>query len=175
MMRKETVEQQILPVLRSFWDRQGRGEPLREALREAAREVAADVNVAHQTVVDGFTRRLRLETIDQLYALVKQWLDGDPRSLASQLKVSSDRSAHRDIDAFFESFVITGRSSGQVGSNAKSEAKLERFVFDLRQDEARMLRTLAEISGVSTEEFVVQAIRGQLAAKMRAAAQDLLR
>lgn len=174
-MRLETIDQQILPVLRLFWDRQARGEPLREALRDAAREVATDVNVAHQTVVDGFTRRLQLATIDQLYALLKLWTEGDPRSLASQLKVSSDRSAHASIDTFFESSTGTGKAKRQAGVHATSEPKLERFFFDLRQDEARMLRTIAEIDGVSTEEFVVLAIRAQLAARMKAAAQDLMR
>jgi hypothetical protein len=175
MMKLETIEQQILRVLGLFSGRCARGEPLREALRDAAREVAADVNVAHQTVVDGFTRRLQLDTIDELYDLLQQWADGDPGPLAAQLKANSDRSAHQSIDAFFESPISTGNTKRQRSADASSEAKLDTFSFDLPEDEARVLRTFAANAGVSEAEFSRQAVRIALAGRMKAVAQDLMR
>lgn len=174
MMRVETIEQQILPALRSFWDRYRRGEPLQEALRAAVRDVAVASKVRQQTVIDGLTRRLQGD-IGELYGLLKQWTDGDPGPLASQLKASSDRSAHESMDAFFGSCGGNAIPRSEVGGHFTSGVKSERFCFDLPQREARMLRAVAEMESVSEVALVGQMVRTALAAKMKTAADELMR
>ena len=174
MMRPETVERQMLEVLRSFWERYGRGQPLQEALRAGARDVALATTVRHQTIIDGLTRRLEGD-IGELYGLLKQWTQGDSGPLAAQLKAKSNRSAHESIDAFFESCTGNPARNGVRVDYSNREEKSERVCFDLSAMEARMLRAVAEINGVSEVEFVTQVVRTAVGTRMKAAADELMR
>jgi hypothetical protein len=174
-MRRRTVEQQMLPVLSRFRERYGQGEPLEQAFREAAREVANEVNVTHQTIDDGFTRRSDGVVIGEVYARLREWTNGNSELLASQLKASSERSAHASIDAFFRKTATSGESSPPAGTLSSQDVEPETFSFDLSQNEARMLRAFAANNGVSEGEFVSHVVRTALAARLRAAAQELMR
>lgn len=174
MLKGQSVDQLLL-VFRKFRERHARGEPLHNSYREAVREVAERYSVTYQTIGDGCRRRLQLNNIDELYALLEQWVEGNPEPLAKQLKRASDHSAHDNIMRFFESSTSSAKVTPRQVASATSKGKFDTFSFSLSERNARMLRALAEISGVSTREMVNQLVGAALAEKMKLVAQEIIR
>lgn len=162
-MKGQTVEQLLL-VFRSFRERYARGKPLHKAYQEAVREVADGHAVTYQTIGDGCRRRLKLNSIRELYALLACWMEGDPEPLAKQLKAASDPSAHDDITEFF----------GSEARPATSDNRFDTFSMRLPERGARMARALAEIEGVSTSELLSRLVESAVAEKMKLVAQAIL-
>lgn len=162
-MKGQTVEQLLL-VFRSFRESYARGKPLHKAYQEAVREVADGHAVTYQTIGDGCRRRLKLNSIRELYALLARWMEGDPEPLAKQLKAASDPSAHNDITEFF----------GSEARPATSDSRPDTFSLRLPEHDARMARALAEIEGVSTSELLSRLVESAVAEKMKLVAQAIL-
>jgi hypothetical protein len=188
MIKRQTVEQLLL-VFRSFRERYARGKPLHKAYQEAVREVADGQAVTYQTIGDGCRRRLKLNSIRELYALLARWMEGDPEPLAKQLKAASDPSAHDDITEFFgteffgteffgteffgssATFAVAG---GREARPATSDRRFDTFSLRLAERDARMARALAEIEGVSTSELLSRLVEAAVAEKMKLVAQAIL-
>ena len=178
MMKRQTVEQLLL-VFRSFRESYARGKPLHKAYQEAVREVADGHAVTYQTIGDGCRRRLKLNNIRELYALLARWMEGDPEPLAKQLKAASDPSAHDDITEFFgteffgssATFAVAG---GREARPATSDSRFDTFSLRLPERDARMARALAEIEGVSTSELLSRLVESAVAEKMKLVAQAIL-
>lgn len=170
-MRHQTVDQ-LLQVFRLFREKFAGGMPLRKSYRESVREVADRHAVTYQTIGDGCRRRLNLGEIRELYDLLQHWVDGDPRPLMKQLKGASDPSAHQEIADFF---VAGSKAGGEQGSPAVPEARFATFSFQLRERDARMLRALAEIEGMSPPELIGGLVASAVAERMKRVAQNMLR
>lgn len=173
MMRRQTVEQLLL-VFRSFHERYAQGRPLHRAYQEAVREVADRHKVTYQTIGDGCRRRLKLEDIRELYALLARWMEGDSEPLAEQLKAASDPSAHDDITEFFGSSTAFGVARHQEPSPATAEGSFSAFSLRLVERDARMARALAEIEGISPPELLGRLVGTAVAEKMKLVAQAIL-
>ena len=171
-MKAQSVEQLLL-VFGLFRERHARGEPLRRSYQEAVREVAHRYSVTYQTIGDGCRRRLLLNTIDELYTLLKYWVEGDPDPLAKQLKAASDHTVHDNISEFFESSAKSAVVTPRQVTPGTSESKFESFSFRLPQRYARMVRALAEIEGISPPEALSQLVITAVAERMKSVAQCL--
>lgn len=152
-MNSHTIDQ-LLHVFRLFCERHAKGVPLRKSYTKAVREVANFESVTYQTIGDGCRRRLQLNKIDELYALLQQWVEGNPEPLMNQLKAASDHSAHDKIAAFFKSNVSSARVTHRQVMHATSEVKIETFSVRLSEHDTRVLRALAEIEGISPSEVL---------------------
>ena len=177
-MKHQTVAQLLL-VFRSFRESYAQGKPLHKAYQEAVREVADGQAVTYQTIGDGCRRRLKLNSIRELYALLARWMKGDPEPLAKQLKAASDPSAHDEITEFFATeflgssatFAVAG---GREARPATSDRRFDTFSLRLPERDARMARALAEIEGVSTSELLSRLVEAAVAVKMKLVAQAIL-
>lgn len=158
LLRKQTIEQQVLPALGRVRDLLYQGVPVGKAFVTACFDVARTRGVTHQTIRDSLTRRLDLDA-DELQSLAQKWLEGSPEPLRDRLHKHTDPSLHKVVSTF-------------LASN-KTEIQRETVCIKLPQFEALMLRALADGEGVSLEEFVGQMMRGALAAKMKAVAHQL--
>ena len=172
-MKHQTVEQLLL-VFRSFRESYARGRPLHKAYQDAVREVADGHAVTYQTIGDGCRRRLKLNNIRELYALLARWMEGDSEPLAKQLKAASDPSAHNDITEFFGSSATFAVTGGWEVRPATSDSRFDTFSLRLPERDARMARALAELEGVSTSELLSQLVGFAVAEKMKLVAQAIL-
>ena len=170
-MRNETIERQLLPLLALVRKKYVAGARLSEALREATEQIAVENRTTQQNIADSYTRRLDLRgdsAVERSRGLFRQWLDaGDPRPLVNLVKAHSHENAHNLIDAFFFQLPASPVPQPLVPTAC------ETISFELPQNEARMLRALAANDGVPEGEFVGQAVRAALAAKMKAVAHEL--
>ena len=164
-MTPHTV-QQLLQVFRHFRDNHASGMPLHRSYREAVRAVKDAHAVTYQTVGDGCRRRLGLKDISELYELLAAWVKGDPHGLARQLKDNSDPSAHAEIDQFFLGTQPALVENRKIPAKALSQDDSEALSFRMPSNDARMLRALAELEGVSvgelTARFVCEAVRNRI-------------
>ena len=173
MMKRQTVEQ-LLKVFGAFRERVATGRPLRKAYQEAVREVADQYNVAYQTIGDGCRRRLKLNDIGELYALLERWVEGDPKPLAQQIRAASESSAHDHVTAFFESAASSAaRHSGQVGPSVL-DGKADTFSLRLPKQDARKVRALAEMEGTSPGELLGRLLGRAVTEEMKRMAHVIL-
>ena len=128
--------------------------------------MALSHSVTYQTIGDGCRRRLRLGDINDLFELLSAWIRGDPRGLARQLKENSDPSAHAEIDRFFADGTATTPPNQRASVKSMANEEVETISFRLRGGDARMLRALAELKGVSagvlTEKLISESVRQQM-------------
>lgn len=171
-MTSKTVEQ-LLQVFRLFRDNHAAGTPLHRSYHDAVRGVARLHSVTYQTIGDGCRRRLRLKDINELYELLKAWINGNPRGLIQQLKQNSDISAHRGIDQFFidlSSATVEKNKSLHLVSHVDSET----FSFRLSTNDARMLKALAELEGTSVGALSSRVISEAVRARMTIVARGII-
>ncbi len=174
MMKHQTVDQ-LLHVFRLFRERYAGGEPLQKSYRQAVREVAKLHSLTYQTIGDGCRRRLKLDNIRELYDLLHNWMEGRPEPLMEQLKSASDPSTHDEIADFFGASSSAAQTVARQGPPAIPGAKFATFSFQLREHDARMLRALAEIEGMSPPELLRGLVGSAVAERMKRVAQAMLR
>jgi uncharacterized protein len=174
MMKHQTVNQ-VLQVFRLFRERYAAGEPLHKSYRRAVREVAKLHDLSYQTIGDGCRRRLKLSNIRELYDLLRHWMDGRPGPLMEQLKSACDPSTHDEIADFFGTSSSAAPTVAKQASPSLPEAKFTTFSFRLRDKDARMLRALAEIEGVSPPELIGDLVGSAVVERMKRVAEAMLR
>lgn len=174
MITPETLHQ-ILQVFRHFRDNHAAGMPLHRSYREAVRAVSAAHSITYQTVGDGCRRRLGLNDVSQLYELLAAWIRGDSSGLSRQLKDNADRSAHAAIDHFF----TYGNSEPNVGTPTSLRVVLsdetEPLTFRIAVRDARMLKALAELEGVSASELTARIISTAVHDRMKVFARSIIK
>ena len=174
MMKLQTVDQLLL-VLRLFREHCRRGTPLRKAYQAAVRSVAEQYGVTYQTIGDGCRRRLRLNEINELYVLLELWMKGDSRPLARQLRAVSESSSHDVIESFF-GFTNTGPERPLRDlENETTEAEFDIFSFRLPKREARLLRALSELKGVSVPNYLALVVGSAAQKEMARIAREFAR
>ena len=169
MMRRKTV-QQLLQVFNYARANVGAGQSVRSAYQGAVHKVAEDHGVTYQTIGDGCRRRLLLDDIRELYAMLQKWVAGHPQELMQQLLKSADPDCHSEIRDFFR----TGSkeaSPTEVNSSAKGP---ELFMFELERVDALMLKMLCEVESTPVEKFLSTTIKEVVRDQMRPYMQDLL-
>ncbi len=174
MMKPQTVDQ-LLMVLRLFRERYAGGEPLHKSFQQAVHEVAKQYIRKYSTIEDGLRRRLKLNDIGELYDLLQIWMGGRPGPLMEQLKNASNPATHDEIAGFFGASSSAAPTGAKQASPNLLEAKLTTFSFRLREKDARMLRALAEIEGVSPPELIGGLVKTAVAERMKRVAQVMLR
>jgi len=174
MMTPQTV-QQLLQVFRNFRDNHASGKPLHRSYQEAVRTVARNHSVTYQTIGDGCRRRLRLNEINELYELLAAWVKGDSRGLMRQLKDNSDPAAHPDIEQFFADGTATSVDVKRPSPKGPSQEESETFSFRLPARDARMLRALAELEGVSVGELTAREVSAAVRDRMTAVARGIVK
>ena len=155
MMTPHTV-QQLIRVFSTFRDNYGSGVGLRHSYTRAVRTVADASSVTYQTIGDGCRRRLGLTEISELYELLHAWVNGEPQGLARQLKDHSARSSHSDIELFFSSPSVAAPHVTHVPPLGSVDDRTETFQFRLPEPDARVLKALAALDGISAPEIIVQ-------------------
>lgn len=174
MMTPRTV-QQLLQVFRHFRDNHTSGISLHRSYNAAVRTVAKNHDVTYQTIGDGCRRRLRLTEINELYELLDAWVNGNPSGLVRQLKDNSDPAAHADIEQFFSSgpssTIDTKKSSLKTPLREDSET----FSFRLPAPDARMLKALAELEGVSVGELTAREVATAVRDRMTVVARRIMK
>lgn len=174
MMTPQTV-QQLLSVFRWFRDNHKSGMPLHSAYHEAVRTVADAHSITYQTVGDGCRRRLGLVDIRELYELLAAWTKGDSRALASQLKENSDPSSHDEIERFFSGGNAAPAETRRALPKGPSNGETEVFHFRLPDRDARMLKALAELEGVSASELIGHTISVAVRDRMAVVARGIIK
>lgn len=174
MMTPQTI-QQLLQVFRSFRDNHKSGMPLHRAYQEGVRSVADAHSITYQTVGDGCRRRLGLNDIGQLYELLAAWVKGDPRGLVRQLKENSDPSAHAEIEQFFAGGDAAPVEIRKASPKSPSTDETEVFQFRLPARDARMLKALAELEGVSASDLISNTISAAVRDRMAVVARGIIR
>ena len=173
MMKPHTV-QQLLQVFQLFWENHAGGMPLHRSYHEAVRAVARNYSVTYQTIGDACRRRLELTNINELYEMSISWVRGEPRALLHQLKEHSDPVAHSAIEKFFIMTEPTTppKSEPSVGVGAKEGP--ETVSFRLGVPDARMLRALAELEGISAGELTARVVSAAVRERMKVVARGFI-
>jgi len=173
MMTPSTVEQ-LLQVFRLFRDNHAGGMPLHRSYHQAVRTVARNYSVTYQTIGDGCRRRLELNNINELYEILSAWVRGEPRALIHQLKEHSDPAAHSEIDKFFATTEPTALPKPKPSVMGAPKDEPETVSFRLRALDARMLRALAELEGVSVGELTARVVSETVRERMKVVARGLI-
>lgn len=173
MMTPSTVHQ-LLQVFRLFRDNHAGGVALHRSYHEAVRTVARNHSVTYQTIGDGCRRRLELNNINELYAILSAWVRGDSRALILQLKEHSDPAAHSEIDKFFSTTEPTASPKTKQSVMAAPKDEPETVSFRLQARDARILRALAELEGVSVGELTAGVVSEEVRKRMKVVARGLI-
>lgn len=173
MLRQNTLRQ-LLEVFRIFWVSHGKELPLQQSYQEAVRRVAKDHGVTYQTIGDGCRRRLKLRDISELYTLLEKWAKGDAGGIIALLKRNTDSNDHAGIENFFHNPLLASPNSSMDVNLHQEEIKSEIFSVRLPQKEARTLRAIAEIEGVSATEILMPLISKSLRQKIKEFAQGII-
>ncbi len=174
MMTSQTV-QQLLQVFRKTRDNHTSGMPLHRSYQEAVRSVADAHSVTYQTVGDGCRRRLGLNNISELYELLAAWVKGDSRGLVRQLKESSDSESHAEIEQFFSGGDAVPSEIRKASPKTPSHDETETFQFRLAERDARMLRALAELEGISAPEIIARTVTAAVRDRMAVIARGIVK
>lgn len=166
MLTRESVNQ-LLYLLRLFREGFEGGLSLRRAYRQAVRQTADRYGVTYQTLGDLCRRRLNLKRIGAFYALLEDWMGGEPKVLADCLKAASSASAHGDIDVFFEAAPASGAQRSRPARGRPGVEEPEAISFRLPAREARMLRALAELEGMRPPDLLRRLVGGVVKDKMK--------
>lgn len=173
MMNSHSI-QYILQVFRAFRENQARGMPVPKSYQKAVREVAQRHEKTYQTVGDGCRRRLGLNNINELYALLSAWVRGDPSGLIRQLKAKADSSTHAEIDQFFATIGSPTPLNQNVSIKNGAADEMEIVSLRLPVGDARMLRALAELAGTSAGEIAAAVIVPHVREQMKTVAHKLV-
>jgi len=173
MMTSSTV-QQLLQVFRLFRDNHAGGMPLHRSYHEAVHTVARDHSVTYQTIGDGCRRRLELNNINELYEILSAWVRGEPHALIHQLKEHCDPAAHSEIDKFFSTTRPTAFSKTTPSVMGAPKDEPETVSFRLQARDARMLRALAELEGLSVGELTARVVSAAVRERMKVVARGLI-
>lgn len=173
MLRQSTLRQ-LLEVFRIFWASYGKELSLRRSYQEAVRRVAKDLGVTYQTIGDGCRRRLKLRDIGELYALLEKWTQGDAGGITALLKRNTDSNDHAEIENFFRNPLRTSVHPHTNVNAHQEEIKSEVFSIRFPEKEARMLRAIAEIEGISVSEMLAPLISNSLRQKIKDFAQGII-
>ena len=172
MLNPKSV-QQLLQVLRLFRENDAGRIHIPDSFHEAVRTVAKNYSVAYQTIGDLCRRRLEL-TANELNEMLSAWVRGEPRTLLHQLKKHSDPVAHSEIDTFFSTTEppTSLKPKPSVMSAPKSES--EAVSFHLEVHDARLLRALAELEGVSVDALTGRVVSAAVRERMKVVARELI-
>ena len=174
MMTPQTV-QQLLQVFRNFRDNHASGMPLHRSYQKAVRTVADGHSVTYQNIGDGCRRRLRLNDISEFYELLAAWVKGDARGLVRQLKANCDPSTHAEIDQFFSGGQPAPTENKKASPKGPSHNETEVFSFRLPEHDARMLKALAVLEGVSAAELTARAVSAAVRDRMAVVARGIIK
>ncbi len=165
--------QQLLQVLRLFRENHRGGRYPEDSFHEAVRTVANNYRVTYQTIGDGCRRRLEL-TANEPHEMLLAWIRGEPRPLLCQLKKYSDPAAHSEIDKFFSTTEppTSPKPKPSVMSPPRDES--EAVSFRLHAHDARLLRALAELEGVSVGELTARVVSASVRERMKVVARELI-
>ena len=142
MLRSINVDD-LLEILKVFKGRYDSGNSVPEALNFAKHLVARGRS---ETVIhDLYTRRLRLNGINEFRGLLENWVTGNPSPLISVLKNNTNKHDHNRIITFF----TQGKTSLQK-QKAETVGQ-ETFSFRLNNDIAKKLRILFTAEEVSSD------------------------
>jgi hypothetical protein len=92
-------------------------------------------------------------------------MEGDAGPLMNRIKTHSDPSTHDDITRFFEEG--GGFQEARRQGCATSDEKKELFSVPLRESDARKLRALAELEGISPPEILAQIVAPAVTERIR--------
>lgn len=174
MITPQTV-QQLLEVCRNFRDNHASGMPLHRSYKEAVHTVANAHSVFYQTIGDGCRKRLRLSNIREFHELLAAWVKGDARGLVRQLKENSDPSAHAEIDQFFSGGQPAPTQISKASPKGPLRNETETFSFRLPERDARMLKALAELEGVSVGELTARVVSAAVRNRMKVLARGIVK
>ena len=173
MITVRTIHQ-LLQVFRVFRENYLGGMPLHRSYHQAVRSVAQSHSVTYQTIGDGCRRRLRLNDINDLFELLSAWMKGDPQALKRQLNQNSESAAHPDIDRFFAESSSPALVRQKISSQGSSVNGFETVSFRLPERDARRLRALAELEGLSVSEIIARVVSTAVRDRMKVVAQELI-
>lgn len=174
MMTPQTV-QQLLQVFRKFRDNHASGVPLHRSYQEAVRTVADAHSITYQTVGDGCRRRLGLNDINELYELLATWVKGDSRGLVRQLKDNAEPSSHAEIDRFFSDGGTAPTAGRKALPKVSPHDESEPFTFRISARDARMLKALAELEGISAPELTARIVSVEVHDRMTVVARGIIK
>lgn len=172
-MTPHTV-QQLLQVFRLFRENHAGGMPLHMSYHEAVRSVAKTDSLTYQTIGDGCRRRLGLTNINELHEMLSAWVRGEPGALLNQLKRHSDPVSHREIEKFFSTTEPTTILKPKASVTAVPKEEPETVSFRLQARDARWLRALAELKGVSASELTASVVSTAVREQMKVVARGLI-
>jgi len=173
MLNPNTV-QQLLQVFRLFRENHAGGMLFQDSFHEAVRAVAKHYSVTYQTIGDGCRRRLELTNINELYEMLSAWMRGEPRILLHQLKKHSDPVTHSEIDKFFSTTEPTTSPKPKPSVMSAPKDESEAMSFRLQAHDARLLRALAELEGVSVGELTARVVSAAVRERMKVVARELI-
>lgn len=173
MMTRQSV-QQVLQVFQSFRYNYKSGMPLRRAYQKGVKTVADSYGLRYQTIGDGCRRRLGLTNVGELYELLATWMTGDPSGLVHQVTAYSDPLVHVEIREFFSGDYAPPEEDNGTLRGKPATDETEVFRFRLRVDDARMLKALAELEGISASELVANVLSSIVRDRITAVAQRMV-
>lgn len=172
MITHNTVHQ-LLDVFRIIQNSHVKGLPISHSYQNAVKNVAKQNGVTYQTIGDGCRRRLRLKNISELYSLLNNWTNGDPNGLAEQLIKISPSNIHSEIKDFFYNYQFDKNRTTSEALIEHNELKTQEFCFNLSEKDARILKAIAEIEGVSISETVSALVSRSLRVRIKELAHDM--
>ena len=159
--------EQILEVIQIARNDFQAGLPIKDSYNTAVQQISQKYHITYQTIADGCTRRLGRIRAEQFRGLLMESFSGNHDPLISTLKRHSSLDTHKLIDKFFS-------NQNPIQSKNKNTPSSEVFSFRLNDTEAKKIRTIASIQGITVQEWITNTVTDIANKKLKAWAKEIL-
>ncbi len=159
--------EQILEVIQITRNGFRAGLPIKDSYNTAVQQVSQKYRRTYQTIADGCTRRLGSIKAEKFRELLMESFSGNHDPLISTLKKHSLYGSHKLIDKFFS-------NQNPIQSKNKNNLSSEVFSFRLNDTEAKKIRTIASIQGITVQEWITNTVTDSANKKLKAWAKEIL-
>jgi hypothetical protein len=162
MLTEKTLDQ-LIGVLELTEKYYRTGLPVPKAYQKAVKDIASRYSVRYQTIADGCSRRLNLDTVEVFIGLLSQWLSGNGNQLKALLIKNISELDEYKVENFFDhNRPSTPPSTHPPLTSRKVEEATDAITLKISRNLVGQLRALAEAENKNLPDFVSNIIKEYL-------------
>jgi hypothetical protein len=162
MLTEKTLDQ-IIGVLELTEKYYRTGLHVSKAYQKAVKDIAHKYSVRYQTIADGCSRRLNLDTVEVFIGLTSQWLNGNGNQLKALIIKNISELDEYKVENFFDHNRPSSPPSNQPPSTSRNvEEATELISLKISRNLVEQLRALSEAENKKLPEFIINIIKEYL-------------
>jgi hypothetical protein len=166
MLTEKTLDQ-LIGVLELTEKNYRTGLPVSKAYQKAVKDIASRYSVRYQTIADGCSRRLNLDTVEVFIGLLSQWLSGNGNQLKALLIKNISELDEYKVENFFDhnrpsTQPTTTSTTQSPPTSRKVEETTDVITLKISRNLVGQLRALSEAENKNIPDFIINIIKEYL-------------